>query len=177
MGVIVNILAVGTACAPALNTPVPYCWRVLSELWPRCVTDMPPAPSVGLWLFLCVWVVELQSLGCVIILSIIPSRWPSPGFHYFASTDNAAVNALERGSAHSCSASTSVFWFRWVTFPPILYLLLVIYLMFRYLMLCVKKVGTKIQGPTHQLFFQGLGSLTQLPPPDELPSCGQSSAL
>lgn len=34
-----------------------------------------------------------------------------------------------------------------------------------------------IPGRAYQLFFQGLVFLTQLPQPDALPSCGQSSAL
>lgn len=47
-GIILKILATGMARAQALNKPVPHCQHVLGELWPRCVTDILPGPSVGL---------------------------------------------------------------------------------------------------------------------------------
>ena len=101
--------------------------------------------------------------------------------HSFVITDTAMVNTLEHGFTHSPFGSISCFSLGRVTFSLVFHLLLWLPWCSDIWYFVHKQIRKQIQGSSagqaYQLSFQGLASLTQLPQPDELPSCGQSNVL
>ena len=101
--------------------------------------------------------------------------------HSSVTTDNAMVNTLENGFTHSPFGSISCFSLGKVTFSFVFHLLLWPPWCSDIWYFVHKQICKQTQGPSagqaYQLSFPGLASLTQLPQPDELPSCGQSSVL
>lgn len=124
---------------------------------------------------------ELQSMECVIIQSTVPNRWMITASITLPPQITLRWTPLERGFTHSHFGSVSGFGLGESRF-------LLSYICFWDFVwhsdtwhFVHKQIRKQTQGPsaglTCQLSFQGLASLTRLPQPDELPTCGQSSAL
>lgn len=160
-----------TAMAWALNKPAQHCqlhW--VSRTIIRALTHS--VLLVGM---------VLQSMECVIIQSTVPDRWMITASITLPPQITLRWTPLERGFTHSHFGSVSGFGLGESHF-------LLSYICFWDFVwhsdtwhFVYKQTCKQTQGPsaglTYQLSFQGLASLTQLPQPDELPSCGQWRAL